>query len=59
MKMPQTLFQTTAQSMSQFRNKSVFQGVFGVRNVRHVGRFRNPPGTSWITLIDCVVLLNG
>ena len=58
-KMPQTLFQTTAQSMSQFRNKSVFQGVFGVRNVRHVGRFRNPPGTSWITLIDCVVLLNG
>lgn len=32
----------------------LFQGKWTVINVRHVGRFRQPTGESWVTIIDAV-----
>ncbi|MFA9204842.1 MAG: hypothetical protein ACEQSH_00140 [Bacteroidia bacterium] len=43
---------TTAQSQSQSRPETVWNGVFQIKNVRHTGRFRMPAGTSWVTTID-------
>lgn len=38
------------------REKSVFQGVFLVTNVHHFGNFRQPDGSAWVTVLDCVVV---
>ena len=43
---------TTAQSYAQYRQGSVFQGIFQINGIRHVGRFRNPDGISWATIIE-------
>lgn len=43
----------TAQSFSQFRQKSAFQGTFMIRAMRHVGNFRYPEGEAWITTLNC------
>jgi len=42
---------TTAQSFSQYRQGSVFQGSFQVQEVRHVGSFRVPDANAWCTII--------
>lgn len=51
-KLPQTITTNTAQSQSQARNSSAFQGSFLVNQVRHIGNFRQPDGDSWATTID-------
>jgi hypothetical protein len=51
-KLPPTLATNTPQSFSQFRSKSVFQGVFQIIQMRHVGNFRQPDAASWVTNID-------
>jgi hypothetical protein len=50
-KLPPTVASTTSQSYSQYRSNSVFQGVFFVGAVRHVGNSRQPDGASWITTL--------
>lgn len=46
---------TTAQSFSQFRDKSTFQGTWLVTGlVRHVGNSRAPNAQSWISTFQCV-----
>ncbi len=50
--LPKTPITTTAQSISQERNNSTFQGIFPIGGMRHVGRFRQPDGLSWLTVID-------
>jgi hypothetical protein len=32
-----------------------FQGAFPVESVRHVGKFRQPTGESWVTIITALV----
>lgn len=44
-----------AQSFSQARDKSAFQGVFQVNQVRHLGNFRQKDADSWVSVIDAVV----
>ena len=51
-KMPPGQVSTTAQSYSQFRQGSVFQGTFQISRIRHVGNFRQPMGEAWISTID-------
>lgn len=51
---PGILATTTAQSSSQFRDKSAFQGTFLVSSVRHVGNFRQADGASWVSVFDVV-----
>lgn len=46
---------TTAASLPQFRNASVFQGTFFLHALRHVGRFRQPDGSSWVTVANLFV----
>lgn len=53
-KMPPGQIGVTAQTYSQYRNASLFQGVFRVIRVRHVGNFRQPDGNSWVTIIDAI-----
>lgn len=45
---------TTPQSQSQTRNRSVFQGIFTVVQMRHVGHFRSPSQDAWVTVFDAV-----
>lgn len=51
-KLPPSLATTTAQSFSQFRARSVFQGTFQVSGVRHVGNYRQCDAASWVTVLD-------
>jgi hypothetical protein len=51
-KLPPGLATTTAQSYSQYRSKSAFQGVFQINSSRHVGRLRNPNGNAWVTVYE-------
>lgn len=44
---------TAAQSQSQFRDKSIFQGTFQLDQIRHVGSFRQPDAGSWVTIFNC------
>lgn len=44
-----------AASFSQYRDKSVFQGVFQVSQLRHIGNFRQRDANSWVTVINAVV----
>lgn len=55
-KLPPTLATNRAQSLSQFRQQSAFQGTFWVNQVRHVGNFRQPDAASWVTVVDGVVV---
>lgn len=50
--MPKTIAVQTPQSFSQFRNSSIFQGVFQIDSVRHLGNFRGTSGTDWVTIFD-------
>ena len=53
-KLPQGQVATTAASLSQYRQGSIFQGQFMVSKVRHVGNSRQPDGNAWATILDCV-----
>lgn len=48
--------QTTTNPGSTFpggpSQQSVFQGVFQINQIRHVGSFRQPDGNSWVTVVD-------
>lgn len=33
-------------------NYAAFQGTFNVASVRHIGNFRQPDGTAWVTVIE-------
>lgn len=50
--LPNTAVTNTAQALSLFRNKSVFQGKFQVQSIRHVGNLRQPDAASWVSVID-------
>lgn len=52
-KLPPTQVTTTAASLSQYRDTSVFQGSFLVTEVRHIGNSRAADALSWITLVNC------
>lgn len=52
MKLPPTLATTTAASLSQYRDSSIFQGTFQIQALRHVGNFRQPDARAWATTID-------
>lgn len=41
-------------SYASYRNSPQFNGPYWVKAVRHVGRFRDPDGTAWITILQCV-----
>lgn len=59
-KMPVAQFTTVPTSLAQFRTASAFQGVAqilgGDAAIRHVGNYRQPDGTAWVTTVNCVVL---
>ena len=46
---------TTPQSYSNTRQGSIFSGSFKVQKVRHVGNFRQPDATSWVTVMDLTI----
>ena len=50
--LPKGQVTTTAASLSQFRQGSVFQGTFFVAGVRHVGNSRQPDANAWVTIFD-------
>ncbi len=41
---------------SSIKYKTAFTGNFMVSEMRHVGHSRNPDGTSWVTIMNCVIL---
>lgn len=49
-----TLITAQPNFQSQARDKSIFQGVFDVSQVHHVGRFRSPSPDAWVTVIDAI-----
>lgn len=51
--LPATQVTTTAGSLSQYRNKSVFQGPFFIREMRHIGNFRQADALAWVTTMNC------
>jgi hypothetical protein len=54
-KLPRTPLITTAGALSQYaqiKQGSAFQGTFMIDYIRHVGNYRQPTGTSWITTFD-------
>lgn len=51
-KLPPGQITTTAASLSQYRQGSVFNGVFQINNVRHVGNFRAESGDYWVSVFD-------
>lgn len=51
-KLPPGQVTTTAASLSQYRSGSVFNGVFQINNVRHVGNFRAESGDYWVSVFD-------
>ena len=56
--MPNTLQTTMAQSQSQYRNNSAFQGKFMVSAVRHIGNFRQKDANAWVTTIEAIQTTN-
>ncbi len=52
-KLPPTIVTTGASSLSQYRDKLTFQGVFMIDVIRHIGAFRTPDAESWVTTFDC------
>ena len=51
-RLPKGQIVTTAQSLSQYKQGSVFQGTFQIDSVRHVGNFRQPDANSWVSVFD-------
>lgn len=46
---------TVPQSQSQARSQSGFQGPLYVQQIRHIGSFRDPAGTSWVSVFNCAI----
>lgn len=46
---------TTApqQALARVGSKSIFQGSFLIQTARHIGNFRQPDASAWITAFDC------
>lgn len=53
-KMPPGQIAIQAQSFSQFRQSSAIQGTFVITKLRHIGNFRQPQGTAWVTTVEAV-----
>lgn len=60
-KMPQGLqnkpgmVTTTQQSYPSNNNyQTAFQGTFSVSEIRHIGSYRSPDGSSWVTVVKCI-----
>lgn len=51
-RLPPFLGITGPQSMSQARMTQTFKGVWQITSTRHVGRFRFPNATSWVTVLE-------
>jgi hypothetical protein len=49
---PQALFTTTAAAQSQYRDKSAFQGKFQISVARHIGNFRQPDASAWVSVFN-------
>jgi hypothetical protein len=45
-----------ASQPSSLTNKSLFQGIFKVGEIRHLGTFRSPDAAQWVTIANCVTL---
>ncbi|WP_337049952.1 hypothetical protein [Serratia fonticola] len=45
---------SSAQSFSQQQTQVNFSGQFYVSSMRHIGEYRNPSGTAWVTTFDVV-----
>ena len=45
-------------SYSQFKQGSVFTGVFQVDKIRHVGNARQPTADAWVTVFDAHVVVS-
>jgi hypothetical protein len=43
---------TTAASQPQARQQSIFSGTFGINLVHHMGIFRQPDGTAWVSVFN-------
>ncbi len=57
--MPAGQIATQSQSYSQFRQASAIQGTFMIEMIRHVGNFRQPQGTAWISVVDAFAVATG
>lgn len=56
--LPKTLITSTANAAistqnSAYRSSIAFTGTLTVRQVRHVGNFRNPDGRAWTSIFNC------
>lgn len=50
---PQAVATVSQQGNSPFLNaKSIFQGVFQINQIRHVGNFRQSDAASWVSTVD-------
>jgi hypothetical protein len=51
--LPPTVVNNTADANSNLINqRATFQGGFSIVSLRHVGRYRNPAGDGWVTVIE-------
>jgi hypothetical protein len=50
-KLPPGQVTTTSTSYSQFRQGSIYTGVYQITGLRHVGNSRQPGAESWITVV--------
>ena len=49
-KMPKAVVTTTTAASSSLINlKSAFEGTFQIKQIRHVGNFRQPDAESWVS----------
>lgn len=46
---------TSASLPSNLKYQSAFNGQFFVKELRHVGAYRTPNGTAWVTIANCVI----
>jgi hypothetical protein len=49
---PQGAFNSPAGAYSQGKWASQFQGTFTVQKIRHVGDYKSPQGTAWVTTLN-------
>jgi len=45
----------SVQGYSGVRDSSIFQGVYQITSVRHIGNFRQPDGNSWVTVYEALI----
>lgn len=60
--LPPGLVTVTAQSLpaySQYRQGSLFKGTFSIQQIRHVGRYKNPPADGWMTILTMPIVSSG